>query len=275
MARPILNRFEGRIIKKVSLVFIGFLVWVQFLSPLLCVLISSVSLLFSDTDLNVWDNYRSQMLPFQCFFTETVMLVIFFHKYGKHTLVAKCAERRLRLNLILPMLALSFAYTFIDSYINDLLNLVDLNRDVFYVLDYSKLGLLSTCLLAPLAEELVFREYIEEMLLKLRRSPWFAIIVSSLFFGLMHINPSQVASAFTFGLLLGWLYYKFRSVTLTFCLHALNNIYCAMLDRWGDGSATTSELCRMMHFPLALTIVLSLAIFTFSIWCLDKIAHSE
>lgn len=94
-------------------------------------------------------------------------------------------------------------------------------------------------------------------------------------FGLMHINPSQVASAFTFGLLLGWLYYKFRSVTPTFCLHALNNIYCAMLDRWGDGSATTSELCRMIHFPLALTIVLSLAIFTFSIWCLDKIAHSE
>ena len=75
---------------------------------------------------------------------------------------------------------------------------------------------------APVLEELLFRGVILGGLLRNQR-PWVAIGQSALLFGLIHFNPAQSVSAAGLGLLLGWLYYRTRSLGLCIALHALNN----------------------------------------------------
>ncbi|MDR0325505.1 MAG: CPBP family intramembrane metalloprotease [Oscillospiraceae bacterium] len=67
--------------------------------------------------------------------------------------------------------------------------------------------LLSVCVAAPLAEELCFRGLAFNHLM--RAFPfWKANVIQAAMFGIIHITPIQVAYAFLFGLLLGWIYHR-------------------------------------------------------------------
>ena len=82
----------------------------------------------------------------------------------------------------------------------------------------------SICILAPIVEELFFRGVVERILLKLKTSPWVGIIASAMLFTMMHEFPYQAISAFIGGVIYGWVYYKTKSIYLTFSMHAVNNI---------------------------------------------------
>lgn len=83
---------------------------------------------------------------------------------------------------------------------------------------------------APVLEELLFRGVVLQRLLRNER-PWVAIGQSALLFGLFHFNPAQSLNAGLGALLLGWLYYRTRSLWLCMAVHALNNLlsFSAML----------------------------------------------
>lgn len=85
------------------------------------------------------------------------------------------------------------------------------------------LALFVMCVAAPVLEELIFRGIVLKGLLK-NYSPWVAIGQSALLFGLIHINPVQIVGAGLIGLLLGWLYYRTRSLWLCMAGHSLNNL---------------------------------------------------
>ena len=82
----------------------------------------------------------------------------------------------------------------------------------------------SVCILAPIVEELFFRGVVERILLKLKTSPWVGIIASAMLFAMTHEFPYQAISAFIGGVIYGWVYYKTKSIYLTFIMHAVNNI---------------------------------------------------
>ena len=77
--------------------------------------------------------------------------------------------------------------------------------------------------IAPVFEELICRGIILDGFLK-HYSPLKSILVSSLIFGLLHLNLPQIISGFLGGLFLGWIYYKTRSVSLPIILHATINL---------------------------------------------------
>ena len=81
---------------------------------------------------------------------------------------------------------------------------------------------LTAVVAAPILEELLFRGIILDGMLK-RYSPAKAILLSSMLFGLVHINPVQVVNAFFLGLLLGWMYWKTGSLRPSMLMHAANN----------------------------------------------------
>ena len=83
-------------------------------------------------------------------------------------------------------------------------------------------GVLFISLLGPIVEELVFRGAITRELLR-RYRPGVAIVLSAFFFGLAHFNPVQTVFAFVLGLLLGWMYWRTRSVVPCVVFHVLNN----------------------------------------------------
>lgn len=83
-------------------------------------------------------------------------------------------------------------------------------------------GFVSLAILAPLMEEFFCRGIILKGLLK-AMSPAKAILWSALMFGIMHLNPWQALPAFLIGVILGWIYYKSRSIWAVIFIHFLNN----------------------------------------------------
>lgn len=76
---------------------------------------------------------------------------------------------------------------------------------------------------APFFEEYLYRGIILDGLLK-NYAPWLAILVSSLLFGAIHINPIQFVSATLGGLFLGWVYNKSRNLTYCAIIHLVINL---------------------------------------------------
>lgn len=86
-------------------------------------------------------------------------------------------------------------------------------------------GYLAIGLLAPLAEELVFRGAILRKLLGMfgEGRHWIAIVISALIFGAVHMNIPQFVHASLIGLLLGWMYYRTGSILPGVMFHWVNN----------------------------------------------------
>ena len=76
---------------------------------------------------------------------------------------------------------------------------------------------------APILEELIFRGIILDGLLK-NYSPLKSIIISSLLFGISHLNPWQFISTFVLGVFSGWVYFKTKKLTLSILIHLTNNL---------------------------------------------------
>ena len=86
-------------------------------------------------------------------------------------------------------------------------------------------GFLAVGVLAPIAEEMVFRGAILRRLLDALdvRWHWAAIVVTAALFGAMHLNMAQGINAFVMGLLLGWMYMRTRSIVPGLVFHFTNN----------------------------------------------------
>lgn len=84
-------------------------------------------------------------------------------------------------------------------------------------------GYVAVGLLAPVAEELVFRGAILRTLLQWKTNHWLPIAISAMLFALVHGNPAQMPHAFLAGLLLGWMYYRTDSIVPGVVLHWVNN----------------------------------------------------
>lgn len=90
-------------------------------------------------------------------------------------------------------------------------------------------GYLVVGLLAPLAEEMVFRGAILRSLLRWKQNPWVGIAISALLFAVVHMNPAQMPHAFLIGLLLGWMYWRTDSIVPGVVYHWVNNTVAYIL----------------------------------------------
>jgi membrane protease YdiL (CAAX protease family) len=77
---------------------------------------------------------------------------------------------------------------------------------------------------APVLEELIFRGIILKGLLT-KYTPIKSIIISSLLFGIVHLNPWQFIGAMVIGVFSGWIYYKTQKLTLSIIIHMANNLF--------------------------------------------------
>ena len=129
-------------------------------------------------------------------------------------------------------------------------------------------GFLVICILAPLVEELVFRGAILRVLLQGCQSHWVAIVISALIFAVVHANPIQMPHAFLMGLLLGWMYYRTRSVIPGILVHWVNNTAAYVL--YNLGYSTSTEIWGTNNTSITLAVVFSLLIFIPAIFQLHQ-----
>ncbi|MBP5539002.1 MAG: CPBP family intramembrane metalloprotease [Bacteroidales bacterium] len=90
------------------------------------------------------------------------------------------------------------------------------------------ISLLCTAVFAPFFEEWLFRGIVLRGLLG-KIKPFWAILISSLVFGLFHLNLWQAIPATLMGLLLGYVYWKSGSLKLTMLMHCANNTLSVIL----------------------------------------------
>ncbi len=102
---------------------------------------------------------------------------------------------------------------------------------------------LCVSIFAPFFEEWLCRGMVLRGLLGRKMKPVWAIIISALFFAVIHMNPWQAIPAFILGCLFGYVYYHTGSLKLTMLMHFTNNTAALMLaqidslkdkDTWMD-----------------------------------------
>ena len=83
-------------------------------------------------------------------------------------------------------------------------------------------AIVTAVLFAPVLEEFIFRGLVMESLLRRHRRS-LSVVVSAMFFAIVHFQPSVMFSAFVSGLVLGTIYLHTNSIFSTIILHSINN----------------------------------------------------
>ena len=92
---------------------------------------------------------------------------------------------------------------------------------------------LLTAIFAPIFEEWLCRGMILRGLLTKMKPVW-AIVISALFFAVIHMNPWQALNAFIIGVIMGYVYYKTGSLILTMIVHFVNNGTAVVLSQFSS-----------------------------------------
>lgn len=124
----------------------------------------------------------------------------------------------------LPLLIVAaLAGIFSMNLLCEQLNLPDMMAEQFKSLAHNPWGILAMVVVAPITEELLFREAIISSLLRHNLHRWQAVLISSLAFGIVHFNPVQVVFAFFIGIILGTIFVKTGRALVTSIIHIINN----------------------------------------------------
>ncbi len=140
---------------------------------------------------------------------------------------------------------------FVSEPLSSIFPMPDYMLEIFEkILNNSAWAFATTVVAAPILEEFLLRGVIERGLLK-HTTPLQAILWSSFFFAVIHLNPWQAIGAFTAGLFLGWIYWKTRSLTACIFIHAINNgtAYFIQLLNPELPAGCTYKYLLDMHMP--------------------------
>lgn len=131
--------------------------------------------------------------------------------------------------IILSLLTMLPLVLFSNS-LTEVLELSDIMEDNFKMMSASSWALCVMAMIGPLAEEVCFRYGIAGSLLKQKGyTPWLAITVSALIFGIIHMNPAQMLGATVLGMYFGWLFVKTNSIWPSLLCHIFNNALAVIM----------------------------------------------
>ena len=101
----------------------------------------------------------------------------------------------------------------------------------FMLSDPIILGLISVIIVAPIAEEFLFRGFLFSQLKRTQLGGWGAVTLSSFLWTIIHFQyePLILLVLFIFGIFLGYIRMAYNSLGLPIILHAINNTNRALL----------------------------------------------
>lgn len=91
------------------------------------------------------------------------------------------------------------------------------------------INFICVCIFAPIFEEWLCRGMVMRGLLHNGSKPVWAIVISAIFFAVIHANPWQAVPALMLGAFFGLVYYKTGSLKLTMLMHFTNNTLALIL----------------------------------------------
>lgn len=131
----------------------------------------------------------------------------------------------------------------------DMTNTTDLLLYENYMKGSSPVTVVLCVVIAPaFCEEMIFRGFFLNKLLKAHRSPVPAIIVSGLLFGILHFDLFKLPATTLMGIGWGYITYKTGSVMMPMIFHMLNNAY-SVYALYSMGAAYTEEAVEVIYAP--------------------------
>lgn len=169
---------------------------------------------------------------------------------------------------LLGFIALVFALDALPSPVKEQSDLLSGKYPLWLVLSIS-----GVC--APLFEELIFRGLMLRGLLR-TMSPVYAILWTSVFFAIIHLNAQQAFPAFFCGVFLGWIYYKTGSYWMAVALHALNNISAILISHFTGLDSSVSFRTAMDNDTVFFVLLLaSLGLLLSSVLIINRMIPSN
>ena len=129
---------------------------------------------------------------------------------------------------------------------------------------------LVTAIFAPIFEEWMCRGVILRGLLTKMKPGW-AIVISALFFAVIHMNPWQALNAFLIGVVMGYVYYKSGSLLLTMLIHFVNNGTAVIAAQFADVDESEYWIETMSMGTYIPLIIAGAAILAVCIWAFHRI----
>lgn len=233
--------------------------WVSLVASLAAILING-------TDLNQYPPLAMLLLGTSPFpFTLLVLWfgVRFLHKRPFRSLVTPFKKVRWK------QLFISALLWFLLAGISDLV-LSFLQPDNYHwSLDFSRIipYLLVTLVVIPIqtsTEEFIFRAYLPQGITRFTPRFWLPWIIPAVVFGLLHsLNPEVDTYGFLltipfyigFGLLLGWITLRSRSLELALGLHLANNLYASLIVTFPGSALPSPALFTIQSYDAALSLV--------------------
>lgn len=85
--------------------------------------------------------------------------------------------------------------------------------------------------------------------------PVWAIVISAIFFAVIHGNPWQAVPAFLLGCLFGYVYYRTGSIKLTMLMHCTNNTFAVIMsniDKFSEMDSWLEVMSPVMYTAIML-----------------------
>jgi len=188
-----------------------------------------INILFEPAVMNVFSIFISM-------FIFTLPFIIIF-KIGKYRISDLVILEKPEKNLILPFILIGIAFCYLaniaTSYTQSIFDLFGVDYSVDYGEDPTgffgfTLSIISTAIVPAFVEEFACRGIILGVLRKF--GDGFAVLTSSILFGLMHGNFEQMPFAFMVGLILGFITVKSGSMWIAIAVHGFNNLSSVVLS---------------------------------------------
>lgn len=164
-------------------------------------------------------------LCFQLFgFGPVILLLALIARRKKYATLITYQPSQLRTYVLTMVVAVALLFGIVNP-ISSMIPMPEEVQDLFLktMTQTSVFSFVLLVIAAPLTEELVFRRYMLTGLLS-RYSAVIAILLSSFWFGIMHMNPWQFVTGVVLGTFAGWIYYRTQNIWLPICAHATTNL---------------------------------------------------
>ncbi len=133
---------------------------------------------------------------------------------------------------------------------------------------------LLVAIFAPIFEEWLCRGMVLRGLLANLKPGW-AIVVSALFFAVIHANPWQALNAFIIGVVMGYVYYKTGNLWLTMLMHFVNNGTAVILSQFSSLQETEFWMDMLPKSTYTIVYVCGLVLLSVCLWVFRSIPLAQ
>jgi hypothetical protein len=203
------------------------------LQYLLIIILCLISILLGNNNINNFINSPYCIIPTLLFY---IITIIYLYKKNK------IFYNKLPKNLYYPLITLGISISCLLNMIIFKINIPTITNKVNPIL-----LLISSSLIGPIYEEILFR-YILQNRLKKFNSNHKSIIISTIIFSLIHITPIKIFYAFILGLILNITYHKTNNLTSSIIIHIYANSISLLLNQYNTNILILSIILLLVTY---------------------------